>query len=195
MPILLTDRFIQGLKPRARQYEVADRKEQGLTLRVLPSGTKTWAFRYRAGRSWRRVSLGVYPTLSLADARDGAREHLRAVQKEGRDPSREKRERYEAPTVAELAERFLAEHVTAKRKAATVEEYDRILRLHVLPKLGRVRAADVTRGDLATLHHAMRETPTQANRTLAVLSKMFNLAERWSVRPDGSNPCRHIERY
>jgi hypothetical protein len=37
--------------------------------------------------------------------------------------------------------------------------------------------------------------PYQANRVLAVLSKMFNLAERWGLRPDGSNPCRHVEKF
>ena len=43
--------------------------------------------------------------------------------------------------------------------------------------------------------HDMRETPYQANRTLGVLSKIFNLAELWGLRPDGSNPCRHVKRF
>jgi len=45
------------------------------------------------------------------------------------------------------------------------------------------------------LHHSLRETPYQANLALALLSKMFNLAERWGLRPDGSNPGRHVERF
>ena len=52
----------------------------------------------------------------------------------------------------------------------------------------------MTRADIARLHHAGRESPYQANRVLAVLSIMFNLAEAWGLRPDGSNPCRHVER-
>jgi hypothetical protein len=48
---------------------------------------------------------------------------------------------------------------------------------------------DVTRHDVAKLHHGLRETPYQANRLLAVLSKMFNLAGRWGLRPDDSNPA------
>jgi integrase len=55
--------------------------------------------------------------------------------------------------------------------------------------------ADLTRADIAKLHHANRASPYQANRLLAVLSKMFNLAERWGLRPDGSNPCRLIEKF
>jgi len=65
----------------------------------------------------------------------------------------------------------------------------------VLPAIGARRVADVTRQDVARLHHARQATPTEANRTLALLSTMFNIAERWGMRPDGSNPCPHIERF
>ena len=65
----------------------------------------------------------------------------------------------------------------------------------ILPALGKRKAAEVTRAEVAKLHHAQRAAPYQANRVLAVLSKMFNLAERWGLRPDGSNPCRHVEKF
>jgi integrase len=65
----------------------------------------------------------------------------------------------------------------------------------VLPALGTKKVAAVTRADIGSLHHAMRETPGAANRVLALLSKMFTLAEQWGLRQDGSNPVRHIERY
>ena len=45
------------------------------------------------------------------------------------------------------------------------------------------------RKDIAELHHKFKDKPYQANRTLGVLSKMFNLSEIWGLRPDGSNPC------
>jgi integrase len=45
------------------------------------------------------------------------------------------------------------------------------------------------------LHHENRKAPYQANRALALLSRMFNLAERWGLRPDGSNPGRHVEKF
>ena len=65
----------------------------------------------------------------------------------------------------------------------------------ILPALGKRKVVDVTRADVTKLHHANRAAPYQANRVLAVLSKMFNLAERWGLRPDGSNPCRHVEKF
>jgi len=48
---------------------------------------------------------------------------------------------------------------------------------------------------VVAFHQSLRETPYQANRVLALLSKIMNLAERWGERPDGSNPCRHVEKY
>nr|BAE94498.1 integrase [Acidovorax sp. KKS102] len=41
----------------------------------------------------------------------------------------------------------------------------------------------------------MERSPTQANRVLSLVRKMFNLAELWGYRPDGSNPCRHVPKY
>jgi integrase len=65
----------------------------------------------------------------------------------------------------------------------------------IIPALGRKRVRDVTRADVSRLHHNQRNTPYAANRALAVLSKMFGLAEKWGERPDGSNPCRHVEKF
>jgi integrase len=53
----------------------------------------------------------------------------------------------------------------------------------------------VTRQDIQRLHHDLRHTKYEANRTLALLSKMFNLAELWGLRADNTNPCRHVQRY
>ncbi|HEY3911131.1 MAG TPA: hypothetical protein VGM07_14750 [Stellaceae bacterium] len=97
--------------------------------------------------------------------------------------------------MAELAQRFLAEHAQAERKSSTATEYRRLLDRIILPALGTRKVADVTRAEITRLHHVNHAAPYQANRVLAALSKMFNLAERWGLRPDGSNPCRHIEKF
>ena len=67
--------------------------------------------------------------------------------------------------------------------------------LFIDPAIGEMRISEVERKDIAKLHFDMRDKPYQANRTLGVLSKMFSLAEVWGLRPDGSNPCRHVKRY
>jgi integrase len=53
----------------------------------------------------------------------------------------------------------------------------------------------VHRADIASLHHSLRKTPYEANRLLAMTSKMFSLAERWGLRPDGTNPAKNIDRF
>jgi integrase len=60
-----------------------------------------------------------------------------------------------------------------------------------MPRLGRRPISDIKRQDIAKLHHELANKPYQANRTLALLSKFFNWAEKHGLR----NPCRHIEKY
>src|SRR5262249_19828051 len=73
---------------------------------------------------------------------------------------------------------------------------DRInLSLNVLPMLGSIPLTAIARDDIKRLHHELRRKPGAANRCLSLVSKMLNLAEAWGLRPDGSNPVRHIERY
>ena len=111
------------------------------------------------------------------------------------DPQLEKRERRTALLVRDLAGRFDAEHVAVHLKASTAKEYRRNLKLFILPAIGHLRIIDVTRADVAKYHHDWRHRPYQANRNLEIISKMFNLAELWGLRPDGTNPRRHIKKY
>ncbi len=95
----------------------------------------------------------------------------------------------------QLGRRFLEDYVPDHCKASTAYEYGRSVKFFIEPRIGKRKVRDIKRSDIAELHHALRETPYQANRTLGVLSKMFSLAEMWGMRPDGSNPCLHIKRY
>lgn len=114
---------------------------------------------------------------------------------QGEDPLAKQQAMKKAPTVSELAERYLNEHARVKKKPGSIRPDEYNIRCHILPALGKQKVSDVTRANIAELHYAMRETPGAANRVLALLSKMFNLAEQWGYRPDHSNPVRHIERY
>lgn len=111
-----------------------------------------------------------------------------------------------APTVAEVADAYLAE-CAAKLKRSTVAEYRRLLGTTVAKqgrqkgteRVGELRTAlghrkvhDVTRAMVAKLHLSMADTPYKANRCLAVLSGLFTYAEQHGHRPIGSNPCRSI---
>jgi integrase len=120
---------------------------------------------------------------------------LLAEIRRGGNPSETRRQGQSALTIAELGERFLQEHVASRCKPSTAREYERSIQLFINPALGKRKIWEVSSNDIARLHHDMRNIPYQANRTLGVLSKMFNLAEAWGLRADGSNPCRHVKKY
>ena len=113
----------------------------------------------------------------------------------GIDPRDADAKRKAEPVMTELGRRFLEEYVPTHCKPSTQGEYRRSVTLFIDPAIGEMRISEVERKDIAKLHFDMRDKPYQANRTLGVLSKMFTLAEVWGLRPDGSNPCRHVKRY
>lgn len=69
------------------------------------------------------------------------------------------------------------------------------LRLHIVPALGSRKVVEVVRADVTALLHRLARRHITGNQVLACLRKIFNMAEVWGLRPDGSNPCRHIPKY
>ena len=193
-------RTVDGLQAPAKGEVVLwDESLAGFGVRVRPGGGgKTYLLMYRAGvgrgAPLRKLTIGTHGSPWTPDGARIEAKRLLGLVAGGADPAAVKAEHRKAETVDDLAGRFLTEHVRAKRKGSTAAEYERLVDLFVRPALGPKKIADVTRADIARLHHAHRDTPYQANRILAVLSKMFSLAEAWGLRRDGSNPCRHIER-
>ncbi len=190
----LTKRCVDALQAGAKDYFVWDDDLKGFGVRVLTSGRKTFLAQYRSGGVQRRVKLGVYGALTADQARSAARQVLGDVAG-GDNPAEDIKSYRMAPTVASVCKRFLDEHAAVRCKASTQAEYRRALTRFIKPALGSRKIADITRADIAKLHHEHRAIPYQANRTLGVLSKMFNLAEVWGLRPDGSNPCRHVRKF
>jgi integrase len=118
-----------------------------------------------------------------------------AAVRNGEDPAAERDARRSAITVRELADRFDKEHIAVRIKASTAKEYRRNLERFILPALGRRSVTEISRADVAKFHHDLRHIPYQANRCLEIVSKMFSLAEMWGLRPDGTNPRKHIGKY
>jgi integrase len=197
----ITKRSVDALKPGPKgEATLWDTEIKGFGVRARKGGSKTYIVRYRPGAGGRDAPLR---TLTIgrqgspwtpAMARSEAKRLLGLVE-DGKDPASDRGASRAGATVRELAERFLVEHVQAKRKDRTAEEYRRLIDRQILPAIGALKAADVARRDIAKLHHALRETPYQANRVLAVASKMFQLAEAWGIRPEHTNPCRLVERF
>jgi integrase len=122
------------------------------------------------------------------------------------------------PTMSDLCARYLAEHAAQHKKASSAAEDARNIANHVIPRLGTKLVSEISRSDIDAFKRAVRDGKTApknakgartgyrggaivsggpgvANRCLALLSKMFNLAERWGMRTDGTNPVRHVEKY
>jgi integrase len=194
----ITQSVVDAARPEAERYVLTDSAIKGFWLVVEPSGRKTFKLRYRVGggrgSTVREPKIGDASSMKTEKARKIAGEWLADV-KMGGDPSGERIAKRAAPTMAELFERYLRDHAQPHKRAASVIEDERLIKLHLSDPLGRRKVAEATRADLDRLHKSLAHTPYAANRCIALLSKAFNLAEVWGWRPDGSNPCRHVKKF
>jgi len=191
----ITLRTVKALRADDGDGLLWDAEHPGFGVRCRPSGSKHYLLKYRFKGRQRWLTIGRHGAPWTPEtARREARRLMGEIAK-GRDPADARDGAKGAPTVADLAARYLAEHVEAHNRASTTVTFKRLVNVHIVPELGKRHVADVTRADVSKLHHAMRETPRQANQTLAVLSKMMHLAEAWGWRQDGSNPCRLVKRF
>jgi integrase len=193
----LTKRIVEAARPAALVSYLWDDQLAGFGLKILPDGRRRYLVKYRVkgGRAARQrwFSLGGHGQVTCEQARARALQVLSAVAR-GEDPQASLEAERAAPTVAELWGRYEAEHLPRK-KARSGEGDRQKARDHILPALGRLKVSDVRRADVQRLHHKLSDRPYQANRVLALLSKMFNLAEAWAMRPEHTNPCLHVERF
>lgn len=190
----LTRKLIDSLEPRATEFFVWCAVMPGFGVRVQPTGRKVYLVRYRTeAGTQRKYTIGRCDALHPDDARDRAREVI-AEAARGGDPARDRRDKREGATIADLAER----HTKAKAghvKAGTARNHEILWRLHILPRLGDKRVADLTPEDIADLHLDMGETPVNANRALELVAAALKIAERIGWRPRGSNPAADVPAY
>jgi len=209
----LTKRVVEGIAPDpSRIVNAWDSELRGFGVRVFSSGRRGYVLKYRSGSQQRWLRLGDHGDITTDEARRRAQKRLGEVA-DGRDPAVEMRlerlarERLDAEekqaralaalavTVEDLSARYLERHAVPRKKPSSLRGDRWLLDRYIVPALGRLKVEEVTRAYVTALHDSMRATPHAANRARALLSKMFNLAEKWGVRPDGSNPCRHVEKY
>src|SRR5262245_55006792 len=190
----LTARGVEAMQPAADRREIADGYLPGLYLVVQPSGTKSWAVRYRHHGQPRKLTLGAFPVLDLKSARDLGAKALRAVA-EGRDPGQEKAQpRASQPdSIEAVATQFIERHCRRVNRPKTARETERLLRRNVLPRW-RGRSIDsITRRDVLDVLDRVVDSgaPIEANRALAAVRKMFS----WAVSRDiiAASPCAGVK--
>lgn len=197
----LTKRTLDALEAGPERYFVWDTERKGFGVRASPPVSpgapprRVFVLKYRPPGSLatRLLTIGAFGPLTVDQARRQA-EHLLHELSLGRDPLTTKGALRQAPTVAELAVRYL-DDVAKRKKPSTAKGYTWYFRQCVLPTLGSMKVAQVTRADVGKLHREMASTPYNANRTLAILGAFFAFAEREGERPAASNPARGIPRY
>jgi integrase len=190
----LTDAEIKRLPaPAIGKIITWDAQVTGLGVRVTAAGHRSFVLDYRTrGGRRRRYTIGAFPDWSVVGAREEARKLKRQIDTGG-DPLAEIETERGAPTVADLIERFLEEHVSRKRPR-TQYDYRNMIECHVRPAFSRMKVAEVTFSDVDALHRKITRSgqTTQANRVITMVAKMFALAIRWQMRAD--NPAKGIER-
>ena len=158
----ITKRTVDTLQAKCSEFTLWDDAVTGFGVRVRPSGAKSYVVVYRAGAGRgapvRRYTIATVGKITPERARTRAKVILGAVA-HGHDPANQKTAERGTPTVAELADRFMAEHVKAKRKGRTAEFYQDILDRIVKPALGTTKADKLTRVQVGRLHSSLSETP------------------------------------
>jgi integrase len=201
-PVHLTNDFVRDLTGAVMWWD-NDRKATGFGVRSYPGGSKSFFIDYRLDGRQRRFTIGPFPRWSVTAAREEAKELRKAIDR-GEDPAGNKRVRREAPTIQDLIDRYIAEHLPTKTQdeVRTADE-KRMLNL-IGEHLGKhTKVADVHDGDVRDMHRKLTElrAPVRANRILAITSKAFSLSlssmagedSPWRNAAQG-NPCKGVKR-
>jgi len=193
MPTIpFTVRKIDSLKkPEAGRIDYWDEDLPGFGLRISSTGKRTWVAMYRTRDGLqRRLRIGTYPPLSLADARDQARDILRNVQK-GKDPALERDANRTADTVKSLVDLYIERH--AKPNKRSWKDDRRILYKDVVPAWGSRKAYSIRRRDvIALLDDVAKRGAIMANRTLEITRKMFSFAIERDILE--AHPCIGVKK-
>jgi integrase len=179
---LVTDKTIQGLKPRsAGRYDHLDSEVKGLAVRVNTDGSKSFVLiaRFGGSRNSTRRKIGDYPDVSLEEAREIARDWRKLI-RQRKDPKVEE-ERAKAHSFQTVAEQYI-EHIK-RLKQRRAFEAERIINKELLPRLGGKDITEVTRQDVTLIIQAAvsREAPAMAHSILAVAKRLFN----WAINGPG----------
>jgi len=202
--------IIDGLSPGEILWDSA---VKGFGVRCQKS-SKVYLLKTRIKGRQRWFSIGRHGSPWTPDkARIQALQLLGQIA-EGKDPALTRTVQANLPTVAELCDRYLKDYAEDHKKPSSTKTDRANIANHVKPLIGKLHVSDVTLADVDKFKRDVKDGKSArqrkkdqqggpsvtggiyaSNRCIALLSKMFNLAERWGWRDPGSNPSRNIERY
>jgi len=189
MPTCLSDAKARNASVRAKPYKISD--GEGLFLLITPAGGKYWRLKYFIAGKEKLLALGVYPEVSLADARD-RRAKARSAIAAGNDPGEVKREAkrillQKHETTFELVAREWHDNRLSRWTTPHAKKILKRLEMHVFPRIGKRPIADITTADLLSVMRKIEEHGAEiAHRLLQVCGQVFTYAivtQRISINP------------
>lgn len=195
MSVKANVKSIEALRPKQARYDEGVDGRPGLVVRVWPSGTKVFLHRYKLNGRPFRLTLGEYPAISLNDflsRYQGQRDQLARGENPATTALREAHARAQAPTVRELALRYLEEYARPNKRSAGKDE--EILKRDVLSRWKKLIAREITAADVRALVNKIKTDKcrgkTAHRKVLAVVRKMFSFAVDESLMDN--NPAKGI---
>jgi integrase len=205
----LTDRFIKTLEPQGERVEYYDQHRienntlkakgvKGLFIRLTKAGSVYFYYRYWFNEKAKSYKIGSYPNIKLSEAREKARD-LASEVNNGIDPQAEKNKRKHQPKTT-LFEKLVSEykqHHLPTLRQATREEYKRIIKKELEPKLKGLKVNEIKAARLSKILSRKKKEgyPTMANRIRAVLSSMFDYGRTDPEIDLKDNPVDDTRRY
>lgn len=197
--VKLTKRVVEGFEARDKTYTVRDAELPGFSLRVYSGGRHAFFFRYRTGGGRgapiREPRIGDFGPLTVDQARSIAKDWAAEVRRGG-DPAATRNAERDAPIMAALFDQYLADYAAKRKKASSLRNDVRMIDKELKPVFGRMRVKDVTRQQVRAYHAALESKPFEANRRLALLSKVFSYAaDELELIGRGDHPVKGIRRF
>lgn len=180
-----------------------DKIEPGQTLRDVElkgfgircqKGAPSYFLQRKINGRLRWFTIGPHGSPWTPDTARREAMRLLVTISEGDDPRAQRLRARAMPTMQEAAAQFMAHHGTTL-KPKTRGDYERLLRLFIVPAIGSRMVDQIAKSDVVRLQATLVATPIQANFTLAVFSKLLRWCEDMGYRPENSNPCRGIKKY
>jgi integrase len=194
--VKLTKRVVESaLLDPAKRVVIWDTEVTGFCVRIYPTGKKTYFLQYRnKKRETHKIKIGVHGSITTELARQKAIELSLSVGA-GEDPSIKHKivAQSTEQSMQDLADKYLNLHAQPKKALKSYKEDIAKLKNIILKRYGHLRVDSISTLDLQQLNSDLQKTPIQANRTMALLSKMFNLAIQWGWRSD--NPAMGVGKY
>ena len=154
---MLTDASIKNAKPKEKAYKLTD--GEGMFLLLNPNGSRWWRFNYRIGGKHKQISFGVYPEVTLKEARE-KRDEARKMLRDGIDPSQAKKAQKASDSGANSFETIAREWFAKFSPTWTPSHGDRILRRlerDIFPWIGKRPISEIKAPELLTVLRRIEE--------------------------------------